>query len=108
MIDIVTSLTIPEGVKTIGKKAFYNCSAMTALNIPISVKSIGELSFEGCSKLQNITVPSGSGYFASEGGVLFNFDKSQLVCYPQGKAATSQWKKSNWACTSDGSKPRRQ
>ena len=85
----ITSLTVPEGVKTVGKKAFYNCSSMTDISLPASVKSIGELSFEGCSKLQNINVAENSGYYASEGGVLLNSEKTQLLRYPQGKTAAS-------------------
>ena len=85
----ITSLTVPEGVKTIGKKAFYNCSSMTDISLPASVRSIGELSFEGCVKLQNISVASGSSNYASEGGVLLSGDKTQLLRYPSGKTATS-------------------
>ena len=85
----ITSLTIPNGIKTIGKQAFANCSAMTSVSIPASVTSIGELSFNGCSKLQTISVSSGSQSFASEGGVLFNADKTLLIRYPEGKSATS-------------------
>ena len=85
----ITSLTVPEGVRTIGAKAFFNCSGMTSISLPTSVKSIGELSFEGCAKLQSITVPAGSGYFCTEDGVLFNSEKKLLIRYPQGKTAAS-------------------
>ena len=85
----ITSLTVPEGVRTIGAKAFFNCSGMTSISLPTSVKSIGELSFEGCAKLQSITVPAGSGYFCTEDGVLFNSEKNLLIRYPQGKTAAS-------------------
>ena len=85
----ITSLTIPQGVKTIGKQAFTNCSGMTSVAIPASVTSIGELCFDGCSKLQTITVSSGSADFSSDGGVLFNDDKTVLIRYPEGKSATS-------------------
>ena len=59
----ITSLTVPEGVKSIGKQAFFNCSGMTSLSLPASVRSIGELCFNGCQKLQSISVPASSGYF---------------------------------------------
>ena len=85
----ITGLTIPQGVKTIGKQAFANCSSMTSISIPKSVTSIGELSFNGCSKLTNIDVASGSAYFSSEGGILFSQDKTTLIRYPEGKNASS-------------------
>ena len=92
----ITSLTVPEGVKTVGKKAFYNCSSMTDISLPASVKSIGELSFEGCSKLQNINVAENSGYYASEGGVLLNSEKTQLLRYPQGKEDKTGYIYESW------------
>ncbi len=52
--------TIPEGVKSIGAQAFYNCSGITSLNIPASVKSIGSQAFAGCTGLTGtITIPAG-------------------------------------------------
>lgn len=54
------SCTIPEGVKSIGAQAFYNCSGITSLSIPDSVGYIGSKAFAGCTGLTgSITIPKG-------------------------------------------------
>lgn len=53
------SITIPEGVTTIGEGAFENCSGLTSVAIPDSVTSIGQNAFYGCSRLTDIKAPNG-------------------------------------------------
>ena len=55
----LTSITIPEGVTSIGECAFYGCSSLTSITIPEGVTSIGECAFYGCSSLTSITIPEG-------------------------------------------------
>ena len=45
------SVTIGNGVTSIGDYAFYNCSSLTSVTIPDSVTSIGSSAFSGCSNL---------------------------------------------------------
>ena len=45
----ITSVTIGNSVTTIGNNAFYNCSSLTSVNIPSSVTSIGDSAFCGCN-----------------------------------------------------------
>lgn len=54
----ITSVLIPECVKEIGDKAFYDCKSLTSINIPDSVTSIGEGTFFWCSSLTSITIPN--------------------------------------------------
>jgi hypothetical protein len=49
------SYTIPEGVTSIGRLAFYICSSLTSIIIPESVTSIGKSAFSGCSSLTSVT-----------------------------------------------------
>ncbi len=83
------SYTIPNTVTTIVNNAFHRCLYLTSVTIPSSVTNIGMPQFQSCSKLSNINVVSGNTVYASENGVLFNKNKTTLVCYPIGKTATS-------------------
>lgn len=47
-------LTIPEGVKYIGKEAFYGCAALETVAIPASSGLLGRNAFTGCEKLNEV------------------------------------------------------
>ena len=51
--------TIPDGVKSLNKRAFLGAVNLTNLKIPDSVKTIGEGEFYGCKNLENINIPNG-------------------------------------------------
>ena len=59
------SVTIPEGVMSIGDSefsglgAFSGCSSLANVTIPMSVKSIGAAAFENCSSLESVTFKKG-------------------------------------------------
>ena len=54
----LTSIEIPEGVKTIGEGAFGHCSSLTKVTIPSSVTSIGNDAFYCCESLTSVEIPS--------------------------------------------------
>lgn len=79
----LTSLTIPQTIKTIGKEAFISCSALSALTlpdgitmisdgmaaamtklktfaVPANVVSIGKKAFISCTSLTSVTIPDSS------------------------------------------------
>ena len=87
----LTSVTFAEGsqLTSIGAWAFSECSVLTSITIPASVTIIGENAFFSCSALPNINVEEGNTEYASENGVLFNKDKTTLLCYPAGKTESS-------------------
>ncbi len=54
----INSVTIPNGVTSIEKKAFMDRSGLTSVTIPYSVTSIGEDAFLRCFGLSSVTIPS--------------------------------------------------
>ena len=79
---MITSVTIPKGIRSIGKEAFYyqtslanadlpdglltiadeafyGCFALSSAAIPDTVTSIGDSAFNGCRSLTAVTLPSG-------------------------------------------------
>ncbi|MBR0303950.1 MAG: leucine-rich repeat protein, partial [Clostridia bacterium] len=56
--DPVRSVTISEGVTTIGYYAFYGCTDIEEVSIPEGITSIGNAAFYGCSKLGAISLPN--------------------------------------------------
>ena len=113
------NITLPNNLTTIGDSAFYNCTKLEKIDIPEGVKDIGSLAFRGCSKITSIEIPSsvtsfGKRYdgeylspfdectnlisinvdsnnstYISEGGIVFNKDKTELYAYPAAKSETS-------------------
>lgn len=55
----LTSVTLPEGVTSIGESAFSGCSNLTSVRIPNSVTSIGEAAFYDCYSLTTVRIPAG-------------------------------------------------
>ena len=54
----IKRVIIDEGVTSIGKYAFVNCSSFTSVTIPPSVTSIGDGAFADCGSLMSVTIPS--------------------------------------------------
>ena len=54
----LTSVSMPNGVTSIGEEAFSDCSALTSVTIPNSVTSIGWHAFASCSSLTSVTIPN--------------------------------------------------
>ena len=54
----LTAVTIPQGVTSIGDRAFQNCG-LTGVTIPAGVTAIGAGTFSGCFSLKEIAIPEG-------------------------------------------------
>ena len=53
----LTSVTIPDGVTSIGGSAFERCTNLTSVTIGSDVTSIDNMAFEHCTSLTSIIIP---------------------------------------------------
>ena len=85
----LTSVSIPQGVTSIGDVAFSGCTKLTTINIPQGVTSIGRLAFRGCTGLTSITVASDNLNYSSIDGMLLNKAGTTLIACPTGLTSIS-------------------
>ena len=52
----VSSVVIPDGVNTIGARAFWNCRSLTSVVLPESVTKINNAAFLGCTSLTSLII----------------------------------------------------
>ena len=57
--ELLTDVTIPEGVTSIGNAVFAGCSSLTSVSISEEVTSIGDYAFRGCISLTSVSIPEG-------------------------------------------------
>ena len=55
----VSSISIPHGVTSIGSNAFYKCINLKSIILPNSLTTIERWTFYGCSGLTSLTIPEG-------------------------------------------------
>jgi len=55
--SMLTSVTLPEGLESIGDYAFYGCTGIKSITLPTSLKTIGESSFR-FTGLSAIEIPN--------------------------------------------------
>lgn len=53
----LTSIIIPNSVESIGEMAFYQCIDLTSVKLPDQLKSIVNKLFEDCSELESVVIP---------------------------------------------------
>lgn len=58
----LTSVTLPNSVKTIGAECFSKCSSLTSVKLPNSISDLEDYCFSDCPSLASIYIPeSGEG-----------------------------------------------
>ena len=53
------SVTLPESLTTLGSEAFYGCKNLESVALPESLTTLGDRTFEACELLKTIKIPSG-------------------------------------------------
>lgn len=95
----VTKIIIPDSVTKINNCAFADCHYLQEIVIGSGVSQFGDLGAEfmfvwegieydstaGAPLLKKITVSPTNKLLSAEDGVLYNKDKTSLICYPSSK-----------------------
>ena len=55
----LTTISLPETLRTIGGHAFYGCSNLDGVTLPSSLTAIGTSAFAECTALTSVAIPSG-------------------------------------------------
>jgi hypothetical protein len=78
----LTNITLPESLEYICDEVFIQCSSLAQINIPEGVTYIGRSAFSGCSSLTDINIPEGVTYI---GGGAFSLCSSLTdISIPEG------------------------
>lgn len=87
---------LPESINTINGKAFENNYCMQKITFPSGITQINlsmfnihinekDIKDKGYTPIEEIKVSSDNEFYSSENGVLYNKDKTSLLCYPLAK-----------------------
>ena len=78
-------LELPDSLRVIKQYAFSSNNTLSSINIPPLVDSIGFRAFSPMQGLHNIVVDSANEHYCSYNGVLYSKDMTTLLCCPSGK-----------------------
>ncbi|MDO4194417.1 MAG: leucine-rich repeat protein, partial [Erysipelotrichaceae bacterium] len=87
--NYLTSVTIPDGIKTIGRAAFLNCHNLVSVSIPGSVTTISDNAFDTCKSLTDISIPDSVTNLSQR--VFQNCEKLVNVRMPQNITKLGQY-----------------
>lgn len=80
---------LPEGLESIGYKAFHSCSAMNPVLLPEGLKSIGDYAFSWCAVLRTVLLPES---LKSIGDHAFKgCDALRTALLPEGLESIGEW-----------------
>ena len=87
-LSLITGVSFPSSLRSIGEGAFYAANSLTSINIPQAVTSIGDYALNAES-LTSINVAANNPSYASVDGVLFDKSTTILVAYPADKTGST-------------------
>ena len=74
----LTSIDLPDGLESIGNRAFYYCNSLTTVTCQATeVPDLGVDAFKNCSKLDKIYVPA-EAVTAYQGATNWNAYSTQI------------------------------
>ena len=83
----ITSVTLPNSLKTIGSGNFYQCCSLSTITFGTGIETVdlgsdfNNVTFGGGTILDEIIVPEDNAHFSASGGVLYNKDRTTLLLY---------------------------
>lgn len=81
----LTSLTLPDSLRSIGNRAFTACQELTTVYIGADTSKIGDYAFSACPALKSIEVSKDNKVYRSENGSLYKDDA--LILYAGSESA---------------------
>ena len=78
----LSGVTISDTQRTINHEAFANCISLLSIYIPKSVKFQNGSIFAASANLAAINVDASNPWYLSEGPIVYNKERTQIVCYP--------------------------
>lgn len=87
----VSNNGVQYSVVAIEAEAFQSVRGVKSVNIPATIEQIGANAFRNCMHLEAIEVAPENSRFSSEGGVLFNKNKTLLMAFPVQKASGASY-----------------
>ncbi len=78
------SYVIPDEAVNIDGSAFFGCRLLTDITIPAGVSTLGAHTFEQCTGLTAFEVSEDNESFSSQEGILYDKEQKTLICCPGG------------------------
>lgn len=88
VLEGIKTVIISEGIEVIGNYAFEDNATVEWFVIPSTTWAINAGAFNVGSNLKGFTVAEGNRFFSVEDNVLFDKNKTAVVCYPASKTDT--------------------
>lgn len=85
----IKCIVLQEGVKNIGKAAFWECMELTSVELPWNLQKIGVQAFAYCQKLKSIRLPD---YLLGIGDAAFwNCGELEEIAIPRAVTSLDKW-----------------
>lgn len=84
----LASVELNTGASLLPANMFKDCSSLTDVYIPANISEIGKNCFSGAG-IEEFRVAENNRNFVSVSGVLYNYSKTEIVCFPPNSRATT-------------------